>query len=173
MTVTAKKPTSPPRFRVKRVYDPPASSDGIRLLVDRLWPRGLSKQQARIDGWIRDVAPSDGLRRWFGHDPSRWDEFRARYFAELDGKHDTWAPLLARARRRPITLLYAAKDEAHNNAVALKEYLEDRSRRAMATARGRRDRGTRAGLKRSSRARGERAAVRSSTKRRRTERPAR
>ncbi len=107
----------------KRAYDAPRASDGVRLLVDRLWPRGLRRASARLDDWCKDVAPSDELRRWFGHDPRRWPEFVRRYSAELDEKEETWRPILARARRGTVTLVYAARDGEHNNAVALAGYL--------------------------------------------------
>lgn len=113
-------------IKTKRVYEKPASGDGMRILIDRLWPRGLSKGTAQIDKWLKDTAPSDSLRRWFGHDPTKWKEFRKRYFAELDGKSDIWRGLLECAQRDVITLLYAAKDSEHNNAIALKQFLESR-----------------------------------------------
>jgi len=111
-------------IKVKRVYEPPAPDDGKRFLVDRLWPRGVKKEALRLDGWLKDVAPSDGLRKWFGHDPAKWDEFRRRYFAELEAKPEAWEPLLEAARAGDVTLLFSARDEAHNNAVALKAFLE-------------------------------------------------
>lgn len=111
-------------IRTKRAYDPPAPQDGARFLVDRLWPRGRRKEDARIDAWLRDLAPSDALRRWFGHDPKRWAEFKRRYFAELDRKPHALRPLLEAARKGPVTLVFGARDVDHNNAVALKEYLE-------------------------------------------------
>lgn len=95
----------------------------MRLLVDRLWPRGLKKETSRIDQWLKDVAPSDGLRQWFGHDPGRWQGFRERYFCELDAKPEAIRPIVEAARMRPVTLLYAARDPDHNNAVALRDYL--------------------------------------------------
>ena len=110
-------------FQVKRVYDPPHGSDGVRILVDRLWPRGLSRQAAAIDQWLRECAPSDELRRWFGHDRSRWDEFRRRYFAELAGREESLAPIRALAGEKRVTLLFGAADVECNNAVALVEYL--------------------------------------------------
>lgn len=97
--------------------------DGKRFLVDRLWPRGLSREAAHLEGWVKDVAPSDALRRWFGHDPEKWDEFRRRYFAELDRKPDAYRPLLDAALVGDVTFLFGAKDEQHNNAVALREFL--------------------------------------------------
>jgi len=112
------------RVSVKRVYDSADSDDGFRVLVDRLWPRGLSKDKAAVDLWIKDIAPTDGLRKWFGHDPARWDEFKERYFAELDANVGATQELRKESRGHRITLLYAARDEQHNNAVALREYLE-------------------------------------------------
>ena len=108
----------------KRVYDPFDARDGARFLVERLWPRGMRKSSLRMDGWLKDVAPSDTLRRWFGHDPAKWEEFRRRYFAELDRAPDAWRPLVEAARGGDVTLLYSARDTEHNNAVALKAYLE-------------------------------------------------
>lgn len=112
-------------IQVKRAYDPPAPEDGYRVLVDRLWPRGLSKDRAAVDEWLREVAPSTDLRRWFAHDPARWAEFRRRYSAELaaPAAREAVARLRALAARGGITLLYAATDEVHNNAVALRQYL--------------------------------------------------
>lgn len=112
-----------PAIQVKRVYEPPAAEDGVRLLVDRLWPRGLQRKALPLDGWLRDVAPSDALRRWFAHDPARWDEFRRRYFAELEGKPQNWQPILEATGKGNVTLLYSARDPTHSNAVALREYL--------------------------------------------------
>ncbi|MBI4483544.1 MAG: DUF488 domain-containing protein [Acidobacteria bacterium] len=110
-------------IHVKRVYEPPAAEDGVRLLVDRLWPRGVQRKALPLDGWLKDVAPSDALRRWYAHDPARWNEFRRRYFAELDGKPQTWQPILEAVRKGNVTLLYSARDPTHNNAVALRGYL--------------------------------------------------
>jgi len=114
------------RYRIKRVYDPPAEDDGLRVLVDRLWPRGLTKEKARIDLWLKEVAPSDELRRRFHGNPAQWDEFVAAYVRELAQEPARAAAEMLRERIRgePITLLYAARDEAHNNAVALKRWLE-------------------------------------------------
>ena len=109
---------------IKRVYDPPKRDDGYRILVDRLWPRGLSKDKAKIDEWLKDVAPSAALRTWFKHDATKWREFRRRYFAELKEHADLTGQLKRQAKSGRITLLYGAKDTAYNNAVALKEYLE-------------------------------------------------
>lgn len=111
-------------IQTKRVYEPASRSDGARFLVERLWARGMKRDELHMKGWLKDVAPSAELRRWFGHDPKKWETFRERYFAELDAKAETWQPLLEAARRGTVTLLYSARDETHNNAVALKEYLE-------------------------------------------------
>ena len=108
---------------IKRVYDPPVDTDGRRILVDRLWPRGLSKPGARVDLWLKDVAPSAELRKWFAHDPARWPEFQARYRRELAGKPDLLKQLRAEARSGKVTLLYAARDEQHNNAAVLRSVL--------------------------------------------------
>lgn len=110
-------------LQAKRVYAPPRPEDGIRILVDRLWPRGLAKQAAAIDDWMRDCAPSDDLRQWFKHDPAKWKEFKRRYHAELKRKQALLAPIRVAARKKRVTLLFAAADPAHNNAVALIEYL--------------------------------------------------
>ena len=111
-------------IRVKRIYDAPSTDDGVRLLVDRIWPRGLSKEAAKIDGWLKDLAPSDTLRHWFGHEPGKWEEFQRRYFAELKEKADVRQAISAGKKPGKVTLLFAAKDTAHNNAVALKAYLD-------------------------------------------------
>ncbi|PDQ22925.1 hypothetical protein CN311_00960 [Mesorhizobium sanjuanii] len=108
---------------VKRIYEPPSSSDGQRVLVDRIWPRGLSKEHAALTLWLKDIAPSDELRKWFGHEPARWAEFRRRYCVELDGNGEAVAQLHDLLREGKVTLLYGAHDEAHNNAVALAGYL--------------------------------------------------
>jgi uncharacterized protein YeaO (DUF488 family) len=116
------------QVKLKRVYDPPAPDDGQRVLVERLWPRGLKREDARLDEWLREIAPSDGLRRWFGHDPARWEEFQARYRQELaDADHQAaLAKLRERARRGPLTLLFAARDAEHCNAQVLRALLEER-----------------------------------------------
>jgi uncharacterized protein YeaO (DUF488 family) len=111
-------------IQVKRAYESPAPGDGFRVLVDRLWPRGVSKEKLELDEWCQEIAPSDALRKWFGHDPEKWDEFKERYFAELDEQRDQVLGLLQHADPGPLTLVYGAKDEEHNNAVALREYLE-------------------------------------------------
>lgn len=110
---------------IRRIYLPPRPSDGYRVLVDRLWPRGLPKAEAQVDEWARDVAPSDALRQWFAHDLHRWEPFQERYRAELHGRPDELARLAVRARRGRLTLLFAARDEAHNNAVVLREVLAE------------------------------------------------
>ena len=110
----------------KRIYDEPAQGDGLRVLVDRLWPRGLSKERARIDHWLKEVAPSDALRKWFGHDRAKWDEFKRRYFEELGDKNEAVDSIVSKASQGPVTLLYGAKDEECNNAVALREFVEQR-----------------------------------------------
>ena len=111
-------------IRTKRIYDPPAQTDGYRVLVDRIWPRGLSKEQAAIDLWLKDIAPSTALRRWFKHDPRKWPEFQKRYFRELEQLPEHVGHLKTRSKSTRLTLLYAAKDTEHNNAAALKSFLE-------------------------------------------------
>ena len=113
-------------IRVKRVYEPPSTRDGRRILVDRLWPRGLSKADAKIDDWPKDIAPSTELRKWFDHDPERWSEFKRRYFAELESKSDTVRALLDYVRAGTVTFLYSSKERRLNNVVALKEYPDSR-----------------------------------------------
>lgn len=115
-------------IQLKRAYDAPEKEDGYRVLVDRIWPRGISKEVARLDEWMKKVAPSSELRRWFGHDPDKWPEFKARYFRELEAKAEEVEALAEKARSQNLTLVFGAKDEEHNNAVALKEYLEHKSR---------------------------------------------
>ena len=110
---------------VKRVYEPAAKTDSYRVLIDRLWPRGLKKDDVLLDQWAKELAPSTALRQWFGHEPTRWDGFRHRYAAELDAASTHWRPLAEHAARHVVTLLYGARDEEHNNAVALKAYLEN------------------------------------------------
>lgn len=109
--------------KLKRAYQPPDRADGLRVLVDRLWPRGISKAEAQLDQWAKSLAPSAELRRWFGHDPSRWGEFRRRYRAELRDHSATLADLRKLARNGPLTLVYSARDEAHNDAVVLRSVL--------------------------------------------------
>jgi uncharacterized protein YeaO (DUF488 family) len=111
-------------IRLKRVYDPVSRTDGTRFLVERLWPRGVSKARLRQTTWLKEVGPSTELRQWFNHDPLKWSRFRTRYFRELDAQPDCWRPILTAARRGMVTLVYSSHDEEHNNAVALKAYLE-------------------------------------------------
>ncbi len=113
-------------IRVKRVYDQHDKNDGLRILVDRLWPRGLSKDKARIDLWLKDIAPSDALRKWFGHEPKRWPAFKERYFKEFEKKLEQVTLIVQKVKGGRVTLLYGTKEERFNNAVALKEYLETR-----------------------------------------------
>lgn len=110
---------------VKRVYDHPQPDGSRRFLVDRVWPRGIKREALDLDGWLRDVAPSSDLRRWFGHDPAKWEEFRRRYFKELDEKPETWQPIQEAAREGDVTLLFGARDTERNQAVALNEYLQE------------------------------------------------
>ena len=114
-------------IRLKRAYDAPAKDDGIRLLVERLWPRGVKKSDLPLDAWLKDVAPSTELRKWFSHDPAKWKEFQKKYFAELHKKPEALAPILEAMRHRgPVTFLYSSHDAEHNNAIALKHYVETR-----------------------------------------------
>lgn len=122
-------PPPPKRVRIKRIYEAPADGDGARVLVDRIWPRGMTARHAALDDWLPDVAPSPGLRKWFKHAPKRFPEFRRRYRAELRANAAALAPLRKLAVRGPVTLLYAAKDERCNNAAVLAEVLQKRSRR--------------------------------------------
>lgn len=112
------------RIRLKRAYEPLSTEDGRRVLVERLWPRGLTKGRAAIDLWLKEIAPSASLRQWFAHDPAKWEEFRKRYWQELGQNSGAVAQLKQEVKRGVVTLVYAARDEAHNSARALKEYLE-------------------------------------------------
>jgi uncharacterized protein YeaO (DUF488 family) len=112
-----------PRVGLRRAYEPPGAGDGWRVLVDRLWPRGVAKAALPLDDWMKAVAPSPGLRRWYGHDPARWEEFRRRYAAELAAAPEAVAPLVARCRQGPVTLVFGARDVAHSHAVVLREHL--------------------------------------------------
>lgn len=116
-------------IKLKRAYEPASASDRTRYLVERLWPRGVKKTVLHIDAWLKDVAPSTALRQWFSHDPKKWDEFRRRYRRELAANPDALEPILKAARRGSVTLVYSSHDVAHNNAVALKEYLEDKTKK--------------------------------------------
>ena len=111
-------------IKIKRVYDKPNESDGFRILVDRIWPRGLSKSEIKVDLWLKEIAPSDGLRKWFAHDPKKWEEFKRRYFKELGDKKELIELIIEKAHKGIVTLLYGARDEKFNNAVALKDYIE-------------------------------------------------
>lgn len=114
---------------LKRVYDAAAPGDGKRYLVERLWPRGIRKESLRIEGWLKDVAPSTELRQWFSHDPAKWTQFRRRYFRELDAHPQAWEPILDAMHGKKVTLIYSAHDTEHNNAVALMDYLEKKAGR--------------------------------------------
>ena len=111
--------------RIKRIYDDPDPIDGYRVLIDHVWPRGISRERANLNEWARELAPSDELRRWFAHDPARFDEFRSRYGGELADQHDRLLDLARRARSGPVTIVYAARDEQHNNAVVVAELVRD------------------------------------------------
>lgn len=113
-------------IRIKRVYEPPEPQDGHRILVERLWPRGMKKEAVAADRWMKEVAPSTELRRWFGHQVERWEEFRRRYRAELDANPAAWEPILEAETRDTVTLLFSARDPAHNSAVVLRDYLAKR-----------------------------------------------
>lgn len=113
-------------IKIKRVYDRSSRDDGKRLLIDRLWPRGLKKEDARIDEWLKEIAPSNELRKWFNHDPNKWSEFKKRFFTELLGKRDMVEGIISTARKGTVTLLFGSKEERFNNAVALKEYIDSR-----------------------------------------------
>ena len=110
-------------IQIRRVYDAPQTTDGTRVLVDRLWPRGLTKQKAKVDWWLREIAPSEALRKWFGHDPKKWSEFQTRYRKELKSKSKLLSDLKAKSAKESVTLLYGAKDERHNQAVVLQKLL--------------------------------------------------
>ena len=114
-------------IQLKRVYDKKSTDDGTRFLVERLWPRGVRKADVHMDAWLKEVAPSDQLRKWFSHDPEKWTEFQRRYFSELDAHQDAWQPILEAAAHGTVTLLYSSHDREHNNAVALKAFLEGKA----------------------------------------------
>jgi uncharacterized protein YeaO (DUF488 family) len=126
LTVRKKSATD---IRLKRAYEPVEATDGSRILVDRLWPRGISKKSAHIDLWLKEIAPSTQLRKWFGHDPAKWTEFRKRYFQELRGSSEPLEKLLKQIGHGTVTLVYGAKDEKHNDAVVLKDFLENHTGR--------------------------------------------
>lgn len=112
-------------IQIKRVYEPAAKSDGERFLVERLWPRGIRKEVLSLTGWCKEAAPSHELRKWFNHDPAKWKQFQRRYRAELDASPETWQPLLETAQAGNLTLLFSAHDTEHNNAVVLRDFLEE------------------------------------------------
>jgi len=111
------------KIKLKRIYDIPESDDGVRILVERLWPRGLSKEMAKVDLWMKEVAPSTELRKWFNHDPQKWEEFKARYFLELNHKAETLKTIIDISVKRDITFVYSSKEEQYNSARALLEYI--------------------------------------------------
>jgi uncharacterized protein YeaO (DUF488 family) len=113
-------------IHIKRVYEKPEKSDGAQFLVDRLWPRGVKKENLQVEGWLKEIAPSNDLRRWFGHDPERWEAFKERYFGELRDKSEELHPLRDAMKKGDVTLLYSARDKEHNNAAALKVYLKEK-----------------------------------------------
>jgi uncharacterized protein YeaO (DUF488 family) len=113
-------------LKTKRVYEPVDPSDGTRFLVDRLWPRGVKREKLKMEAWLKDVAPSPELRKWFSHDPKKWEEFQKRYRAELESNPDAWKPILEAAKHGDVTLLYSARDTEHNSALLLKAFLEEK-----------------------------------------------
>jgi len=113
-------------INIRRVYDPAAAGEGVRFLVDRLWPRGVTREALHLEAWLKEVAPSNELRHWYNHEAAKWDEFCQRYFAELDSKPDVWLPILEAARKGNVTLLYSTRETERNNAVALKLYLDQK-----------------------------------------------
>ncbi len=119
-------------IQLKRVYDKPDRNDGVRLLIERLWPRGVRKAALQMDGWQKEAGPSTELRKWFSHDPKKWAAFQRKYFKELDRNPEAWDPIRKAAERGPVTLLYSSHDSDHNNAVALKEYVESKLRKSQA-----------------------------------------
>lgn len=125
-------------IRIKRTYDPPARGDGQRILVERLWPRGITKEALAAASWMKDVAPSTALRKWFGHRVERWEEFRRRYQDELDANPSAWEPILAAGQRGTVTLLYSAGDTLHNGALVLRDYLTERQAQRPPPQRARR-----------------------------------
>lgn len=125
-------------IQIKRAYEPPARADGRRILVERLWPRGMKKEALAADAWMKDVAPSTALRKWFGHEVERWDEFQRRYRKELDAHQEAWQPLLDDAARGKVTLLYAAHDTLHNGALVLRDYLTQHASGGQASRGGKR-----------------------------------
>jgi uncharacterized protein YeaO (DUF488 family) len=123
-------------IRLKRAYEKPAPGDGERILVERLWPRGLAKAEAKLDAWLKDIAPSPELRKWFGHDPDKWERFERRYREELAAKERDLRGLRWKAKRGTVTLVYAARDQEHNSAVVLKSVLDKRKHRPARPKKG-------------------------------------
>ena len=121
-------------LKLKRVYEDAEASDGARFLVERLWARGMKKEELKMKAWLKDVAPSQSLRKWYGHDAAKWDEFRQRYRAELETNPEAWRPILEAAREGDVTLLYSARDREHNSALVLKEFLEEQMRPSSSSA---------------------------------------
>lgn len=113
-------------IRLKRAFEPASARDGRRFLVERLWARGIKKENLKLDGWLRDVAPSTELRKWFAHDAAKWNDFRRRYIKELKENPEAWKPLASAAKKQTVTLIFSSHDQEHTNAVALKEFLEDK-----------------------------------------------
>jgi uncharacterized protein YeaO (DUF488 family) len=120
---------------LKRAYDPVSRTDGARFLVERLWPRGVAKADLRVDAWLKEAGPSTELRKWFSHDPDKWAQFRRRYFRELGSRPEAWHPIVSAARRGTVTLIYSSHDPQHNNAVALQDYVQTKSRRSTVAKR--------------------------------------
>jgi uncharacterized protein YeaO (DUF488 family) len=113
-------------IHLRRVYEEPTPREGTRFLIERLWPRGIRKSELQFDSWLKEAGPSTELRKWFAHDPDKWEEFQRKYSGELDARPEAWEPILEAAGKGPVTLLYTSRDAEHNNAVALKAYLENK-----------------------------------------------
>lgn len=122
-------------IQLKRVYEKPVPADGVRFLIERLWPRGLRKSDVPLDAWLKEAGPSDALRKWFSHDPKKWADFQRRYFAELETRTDAWKPILDAAKAGTVTLLFSSHDSEHNNAVALQRFLKSKLAHKRAPAR--------------------------------------
>jgi uncharacterized protein YeaO (DUF488 family) len=126
--VSLKEIKMPISIRIKRVYDPSSPQDGLRILVDRLWPRGLSKEKAKVDLWLREIAPSNELRKWYGHEPDKWTEFKKKYLKEIEEKKAEFELLRKKARQGTVTFLFSSREEKLNNAAALKEFVESKAK---------------------------------------------
>ncbi len=113
-------------IRIKRVYERAEKDDGVRFLVERLWPRGIKKEKLKLDGWLKEAAPSTELRKWFNHEPAKWEKFQEKYRAELKKRREAWQPIVEAAGKGSVTLLFSSRDAKHNNVVALKDFLESR-----------------------------------------------